>query len=239
MKIEPRSNERNSNKHDATEALVSTIEEQHIDLLFTEFDTFRTNKALKALITCNIIAVLTGGSSDDEIMFETSQETQTRKKTMLVVYDGGDHADMVLRAASWLEHSGKFNVIVMYINRKYEQPNEDKVPKEEYKPAQYNEQIGVKFTEVKISECMENSPEKYAQLISSSINASDPDLVVTGLTIGKFSVLENQFFAAMLDRFNCPAIVARAFVIPGVSRIRGIIVSLLHRVLDRVKGYTE
>jgi len=225
--------------HDATEALVSTIEEQHIDLLFTEFDTFRTNKALKALITCNIIAVLTGGSSDDEIMFETSQETQTRKKTMLVVYDGGDHADMVLRAASWLEHSGKFNVIVMYINRKYEQPNEDKVPKEEYKPAQYNEQIGVKFTEVKISECMENSPEKYAQLISSSINASDPDLVVTGLTIGKFSVLENQFFAAMLDRFNCPAIVARAFVIPGVSRIRGIIVSLLHRVLDRVKGYTE
>ena len=30
--------------HDATEALVSTIEEQHIDLLFTEFDTFRTNK---------------------------------------------------------------------------------------------------------------------------------------------------------------------------------------------------
>ncbi|MGB8160685.1 MAG: hypothetical protein WCE93_11120, partial [Nitrososphaeraceae archaeon] len=61
-------------------------------------------------------------------MFETSQETQTRKKTMLVVYDGGDHADKVLRTASWLEHSGKFNIIVMYIKRKYEQPNEDKVP---------------------------------------------------------------------------------------------------------------
>ena len=128
-------------------------------------------------------------------MFETSQETQTRKKTMLVVYDGGDHADKVLRTASWLEHSGKFNIIVMYIKRKYEQPNEDKVPKEDYKPAQYNKQIGVKFTEVKISEAVENSPEKYAQLISSSINASDPDLVVTGLTIGKFSVLENQSFA--------------------------------------------
>ena len=65
---------------------------------------------------------------------------------------------------------------------------------------------------------------------------SDPDLVVTGLTIGKFSVLENQSFAAMLDRFNCPVIVARAFVIPGVSRIRGILVSLLHRVFYRVKG---
>ena len=83
---------------------------------------------------------------------------------------------------------------------------------------------------------MENTPEKYAQLISSSINAYDPDLVVTGLTIGKFSVLDNQFFAAMLDRLNCPAIVARAFVIPGVSRIRGILISILHRVVDRVKG---
>ena len=222
--------------HDATEALVSTIEEQHIDLLITEFDTFRTNKALQALITCNIIAVLTGGTSDEEITFETSQEIQTRRKTMLVVYDGGDHADMVLRTASWLEHSGKFNVIVLSVKRKDERPNEDKTAKEEYESVQYKEQIGVKFTEVEISEAVENSPEKYAQLISSSIDASDPDLVVTGLTIGKFSVLDNQFFAAMLDRLNCPAIVARAFVIPGVSRIRGILISLLHRVLDRVKG---
>ena len=168
-------------------------------------------------------------------MFETSQETQIRRKTMLVLYDGGDHSDMVLRTASWLEHSGKFNVVVMYINRKYEQPNEDEVPKEEYKSAQYNEQIGVKFTEVEISKATENSPEKYAQLISSSINASDPDLIVTGLTIGNFSVLENQFFAAMLDRLNCPVIVARAFIIPGVSRIRAILISLLHRVFDRMK----
>jgi APA family basic amino acid/polyamine antiporter len=221
--------------HDATEALVSTIEEQHIDLLITEFDTFRTNKALRALITCNIIAVLTGGTSDEEILFETSQETQTRRKTLLVVYDGGDHSDIVLKTVSWLEHSGKFNIIVLSIKRKHERPNEDKPPKEEYEPDPYKEQIGVTFTEVEISEAMENSPEKYAQLISSSINASDPDLVVTGLTIGKFSVLDNQFLAAMLDRLNCPAIVARAFIIPGVSNIRDIVISLLHRVFDRVK----
>jgi APA family basic amino acid/polyamine antiporter len=221
--------------HDATEALVSTIEEQHIDLLITEFDTFRTNKALRALITCNIIAVLTGGTSDEEIMFETSQETQIRRKTLLVVYDGGDHSDIVLKTVSWLEHSGKFNIIVLSIKRKHERPNEDKPQKEEYEPDPYKEQIGVTFTEVEISEAVENSPEKYAQLISSSINASDPDLVVTGLTIGKFSVLDNQFLAAMLDRLNCPAIVARAFIIPGVSNIRDILISLLHGVFDRVK----
>ena len=50
---------------------------------------------------------------------------------MLVVYDGGDHADMVLRTASWLEHSGKFNVIVLSVKRKDERPNEDKPTKEE------------------------------------------------------------------------------------------------------------
>ena len=76
----------------------------------------------------------------------------------------------------------------------------------------------------------------FFKICSSSINAYDPDLVVTGLTIGKFSVLDNQFFAAMLDRLNCPAIVARAFIIPGVSRIRSVLASMLHKVLDRAKA---
>ena len=223
--------------HDATEALVSTIEEQHIDLFITEFDTFRTNKALQALVTCNILAVLAGGTSDEEIVFEDSglnfQAIQPRRKTMVVVYDGGDHADIVLKTASWLEHSGKFNVIILSVKRKNDTPAEIK-PKEEQN-VKYLEQIGVEFTEVHISEATENNPEKCAQLISSSINASEPDLVVTGLTIGRFSVLDNDFFAAMLDRLACPAIVARSFVIPGVSRVRGFMVSLLNKMLDKVK----
>ena len=223
--------------HDATEALVSTIEEQHIDLFITEFDTFRTNRALQALVTCNILAVLAGGTSDEEIVFEDSglnfQAIQPRRKTMVVVYDGGDHADIVLKTASWLEHSGKFNVIILSVKRKNDTPAEIK-PKEEQN-VKYLEQIGVEFTEVHISEATENNPEKCAQLISSSINASEPDLVVTGLTIGRFSVLDNDFFAAMLDRLTCPAIVARSFVIPGVSRIRGFMVSLLNKMLDKVK----
>src|SRR5215510_2179279 len=56
--------------HDATEALVYTIEEQHIDLFITEFDTFRTNRALQALVTCDVLAVLAGATSDEEIVFE-------------------------------------------------------------------------------------------------------------------------------------------------------------------------
>ncbi len=222
--------------HDATQALVSTIEEQHIDLLITEFETFRTNKALRALVTCNILAVLAGGTSDEEIVFEDSepnpQAIKPQRKTMVVVYDGGDHSDMVLKAASWLEHSGKFKVIILSIKKK-DDATDEKEEREQH--VQYLEQIGVEFTEAYISEATENNPEKYAQLIFSSINASQPDLVLTGLTVGKFSVLDNQFFTSMLDKLNCPAIVARTFVIPGVSRVRGILVSVLYKMLDRIK----
>ncbi len=108
--------------------------------------------------------------------------------------------------------------------------SDEKQEKEEH--TQYLEQIGVEFTEVYVSEEIENNPEKYAELIVSSINASQPDLVITGLTIGKFSVLDNPYFASMLDRLNCPAIVARTFIIPGVSRIRAVMLSILHRILD-------
>lgn len=220
--------------HDATEALVSTLAEQHIDLLITEFDTFRTNKALHTLVTCNVLAVLAGGTSDDEIIFEESSATDSQavkaqRKTMVVVYDGGDHSDMVLKTASWLEHCGKFNVTVLSIKKKDDVT--DEIKHERQQQVKYLEQIGVEFTEANISEATENDPQKFAQLVFSSINALQPDLVLTGLTIGKFSVLDNLFFASMLDRLNCPAIVARTFVIPGVSRVRTILVSALQKIL--------
>ena len=58
--------------HDATEALLSTIEEQRIDLLITEFETFRRNKALQALVTCKVLAVLAGGTSDEDLVLDES-----------------------------------------------------------------------------------------------------------------------------------------------------------------------
>ena len=222
--------------HDATEALLSTIEEQRIDLLITEFETFRRNKALQALVTCKVLAVLAGGTSDEELVLDESDknnepksESDRQKKTMVVLYDGGDHSDIALKTASWLEHSGKFKVTVLSIKKK-DVVAEEKQEKEEH--TQYLEQIGVEFTEVYISEEIENNPEQYAELIVSSINSSQPDLVISGLTIGKFSVLDNPYFASMLDRLNCPAIVARTFIIPGVSRIRAVMLSILHRILE-------
>ena len=238
--------------HDSTEALLSTIEEQRIDLLITDYETLRRNKALQTLLTCNILAVLTGGGSDEELILEESiaKEEEKReeansisernRKNMVVLYDGGDHSDMVLKTASWLEHSGRFKVIVLSIKKKEEREhigyskidNEDiknKKEREKEQHVQYLEQIGVEFHEVFVSEKTQNNSEKFAKLILSSVNASQPDLVIMGKRVGKFNVFDNQHFVSMLDGLNCPSIVARSFVIPGVSRIKAALLRAIHR----------
>jgi amino acid transporter len=237
--------------HDATEALLSTIEEQRIDLLITDYETLRRNKALQTLLTCNILAVLTGGGSDEELILEefiakeekreeANPISETNRKNMVVLYDGGDHSDMVLRTASWLEHSGRFKVIVLSIKKKEEREhigyskidNEDIKNKKELEKeqhVQYLEQIGVEFHEVFVSEKTQNNSEKFANLILSSINASQPDLVIMGKRVGKFNVFDDQHFVSMLDGLNSPVIVARSFIIPGVSRIKSALLRAIHR----------
>jgi basic amino acid/polyamine antiporter, APA family len=237
--------------HDATEAILSTIEEQRIDLLITDYETLRRNKALQTLLTCNILAVLTGGGSDEELILEESiakeekreeanSMSERNRKNMVVLYDGGDHSDTVLKTASWLEHSGRFKVIVLSIKKKEEREhigyskidNEDIKNKKELEKeqhVQYLEQIGVEFHEVFVSEKTQNNSEMFAKLILSSVNASQPDLVIMGKRVGKFNVFDNQHFVSMLDGLNCPAIVARSFVIPGVSRIKAALLRGIHR----------
>jgi APA family basic amino acid/polyamine antiporter len=229
--------------HDANEAILSTIEEQSIDLLITDYETLRRNKALQTLTLCNMLAILTGGISDEELVLEDSvakgekelqgleEDEKNRKKNLVVLYDGGDHSDMVLKTASWLEHSRKFKITVLSIKKKEEGKhigysrinNEDirhKKNKEKEKHVEYLEKIGVEFREVFVSDSTQNNSQKFCQLILSSINASRPDLVITGKRIGKFSVFDNEHFISLLERLNCPVIVARSFVIPGLSKIR-------------------
>ena len=237
--------------HDATEAILSTIEEQRIDLLITDYETLRRNKALQTLLTCNILAVLTGGGSDEELILEefiakeekreeANPISKTNRKNMVVLYDGGDHSDMVLKTASWLEHSGRFKVIVLSIKKKEEREhigyskidNEDIKNKKELEKeqhVQYLEQIGVEFHEVFVSEKTQNNSEKFAKLILSSVNASQPDLVIMGKRVGKFNVFDNQDFVSMLDGLNCPVVIARSFIIPGVSRIKSALLRAIHR----------
>lgn len=53
---------------------------------------------------------------------------------------------MVLKTARWLEHSGKFKIIVFSVKKKDETQNEIMPEKGEH--VQCLEQVGVEFTEV-------------------------------------------------------------------------------------------
>ena len=226
--------------HEANEAILSTIEEQRIDLLIMDYETLRRNKALQTLATCNMLAILTGGLSDEELALEDSiADRRNRKKSLVVLYDGGDHSDMVLKTASWLEHSGKFKTTILSIKKKEEGKhigysridNQDiryKKDKEKERHVKYLEQIGVEFREVFVTDLIRNNSQEFCKLILSSINASQPDMLVAGKRIGKFSVFDNEYFVSLLERLNCPVIVARSFVIPGLSKMRASLMKAIY-----------
>jgi hypothetical protein len=152
---------------------------------------------------------------------------------MVILYHGGYNSDLVLKATSWLEHSGKFNVSVLAVNKRREdQPVEDAKEfddrvAQDNKRKEYLEQVGVEFSEIYLSEETGKNSEKFADLILSAVNASQPDLVVTGATTGKFSFFNNSHLLSLLDQLNCPIVIAREFTIPGVHRAKAWFLKLL------------
>ena len=269
--------------HDATEAVLSTIEEQRIDLMITDFEVLRNNKTLQTLATCDIFAILTGGTSDEELKLEESiakedQESQSEavlvaqitprsKKNLVVLYDEeSNHSELVLKAASGLEHSGKFRVSILSIkkkeeekhinydgsnsrnsnfenkeNRKGQQKEQDKdkalhkhhIEKffltERDQRRNYLDQVGPEFSEIYLNEKIQANSERVADLIICAVNSSEPDIIVTGATIDKFSLFSNQHFISMLEQLNCPVIVARSFTIPGVHLLKAAMIRIVRK----------
>jgi APA family basic amino acid/polyamine antiporter len=225
--------------HDAIEAILATIEEQNIDLLITDFEMLRNSKKLQTLITCDILAIRTTG--DDLHLFESTDKKSIgafsqqgeEKKNLVVLYDGGDHSDVVLKTTSWLEHSGKFNVSVMSVNKKDDhhinEDDDDDGISYNIRQKEYLEQVGVEFNEIYLSEETEKSSDKSADLILAAVNASQPDVVVTGATIGKFNLFNNLHFLGLVDQLNCPIVIARAFTLPGVHRAKLWLMKIIHK----------
>ena len=236
--------------HDTTEAILGTIEEQRIDLLVTDFETLRTNKKLQTLVTCDIMAIDTTGSETDydtilSPPFSASTAHKTEKKNLVVVYDGGDHSDVVMKATSWLEHSGLFKVNVLVItdketllkqedhlsNRasrgKSHDDEEQKSIAKGLEKEEFLSNIGLKMDRIILTEESKKNAEESARLISGTINASQPDIVVTGASIGKFNVFDSQQYVQLIERLNCPVIIMRNFTIPGVSKVRAAFMRLI------------
>lgn len=214
--------------HDATEAILATIEEQKIDLLVTDFEALRHDRKLMTLMTCKVLAIM---AENDLLQLEPEREridmdlearaiSATDKKNMVVVYDGGEHSDVVLKATSWLEHSGRFKVGLLSINKGGSEKNSVAMQQD------YLNQLGVELKEVQLTS---DSSSRSAEVVLSAVSSFHPDLVVLGATVGGFSVFHNPDFLALLDQLDCPVIIARGFTIPGMHRAKSVIMRAFRR----------
>ena len=221
--------------HDASEAILATVEEQKIDLLITDFETFRNSKKIQTILTCDVLAILSEGN--EEFTFEPTQTSRRRfgHKNLVVLYDGGDHSDVVLKATSWLERSGQFKINVLYVNTKKDDEQEKIVSITDIlKQKEYLEQVGIEFNEINLSDSDMRYSNEAADTILSSLSNFQPDVIITGASISKFSLFSDPHFLNMLYELKCPIIVARHFAIPGVHKIKTLIHKLRTLILEKI-----
>lgn len=219
--------------HDANEAILATVEEQKIDLLITDFEAFRNSKKIQTLLTCDVLTILSEGN--EEFTFEPTRNSKghVAQKNLVVLYDGGDHSDVVLKATSWLERSGQFKINVLYINTKNEDEQEKIVRITDIlRQKEYLEQVGIEFNEITLSDNDLKYSNEAADTILSSLGTFQPDVLITGASISKFSFFTDPHFLNMLYELKCPVIVARHFAIPGVHTIKTLIQRLRIFIID-------
>ncbi|MBD0300594.1 MAG: universal stress protein, partial [Nitrososphaera sp.] len=217
--------------HESTEAILATIEEQSIDLLVTDFETLRHDRKLSTLMTCKVLAIK---AENDTLELEPKQKhfgmdmrvrpeaiADVDKRSMVTIYDGGDHSDVLLKATSWLEHSGIFKVGLISLVRGGGASHNHKSSSVAMHQ-DYLSKLGVNLKEVKLPE---GSPAA-ADSVLAAVSVFQPDIVILGATVGGYSVFQNPDFLALLDQFNCPVIIARDFTIPGVHRAKSAIMRI-------------
>lgn len=233
--------------HDATEAILVTIEEQHIDLLLADFETLRRNKKLQTLATCDALAVK---RADDDLQLEaTSRMTRSsdyiqarnwnygqqpqantqlrnennKKKRLVVLFDRGEHSDIVLRATRWIEHSGLFTVNILSINKGHDENREEKKGPNHRNHSHQPQHLGmdeVEYNEIYLSKETESSIESLTMLIQSTINAAQPDLLIVGASIARYGFMNDPHLLHLLEYLECPIIVAKSYSIPVIGRVK-------------------
>lgn len=213
--------------HDTTEAFLATIEEQKISLLIADLETVHRNKKLMTLATCDVLAVK---AEDDALELEPEKERieadlemhavpAGEKKNLVMIYDGGAHANLVLKATRRFERSGRFKVDILSISKKEEESGSVAM-----KP-DYLMQLGIDLKELHLS----LSASESAAAVFSAIDSYGPDLVVVGATVGKFSMFDSPPFLQMIKQLQCPVIVARDFGIPGVCKATSFFMKVVGR----------
>src|SRR6478672_1128240 len=124
--------------HDATEAVLSTIEEQKINLLVSDYERIKNNKKIQTLITCDLLGILTHLGIDESLLEKQissssrskegggsllSNQQQPNKKNLVILYDDGDNSDEIIKIANYFANTNNFNLNVVALNRKDSQLN--------------------------------------------------------------------------------------------------------------------
>ncbi|WP_100182337.1 amino acid permease [Candidatus Nitrosotenuis aquarius] len=87
--------------HDETDAILSTVEEQGINLVIIDFAFLRNNRKLLSLSTCDFIGVRLGANFEQDLA------------NLVVSYDKGRHSDLGLRVAHAISraHSSRIRIV--------------------------------------------------------------------------------------------------------------------------------
>ncbi|HEX7142871.1 MAG TPA: amino acid permease [Nitrososphaeraceae archaeon] len=219
--------------HDATEAVLTTISEQKIDLMIIDYETMRSNKKLQTLLTCDVLAII--AHSEDFLENQNNPNetivTKEHKKNMVVLYDDGDNSDELLRVTSWFINIERFNLNVIALNRKGLNNSNKSNPKSKEsihdenasiftKRRKFFQEAGVELNEINVTDDVEKDSPQFAKLILEWIMRYNPDIVITESTIGKYNLFTNSKFASLLlSQLNYPIIIVRDSTMPLVSLV--------------------
>jgi basic amino acid/polyamine antiporter, APA family len=225
--------------HDATEAVLTTISEQKIDLMIIDYETMRSNKKLQTLLTCDVLAIIP--HSEDYIFSERQNNTEengvtkNEKRNIVVLYDDGDNSDEILKVTTWFANNEELNLKVVAINRRNlnnrydiihhktketikDENKDDKIVSTFNKRREYFNKAGVELNEIQVSEDVEQNSAQFGKLILESVMIHNPDILITESSIGKYSLFTNSKFAhLLLYQMHCPVIVVRDSTMPLVG----------------------
>ncbi len=188
--------------HNSIDALLASIEEQKIDLLIYDFDSFKNNRRLQMLLTCNTIVL------------NVVEESKTKK--VLAFYDDEEeHSKLVLKVLDWLSDTQRS---IVYLSRL---EGIDYVNEKDRLQAH-----GYEVIESRVLGKVSN--EWLADLIVKSVREHNPDLIVLPASILGIGILNNAYMLRVLDMVNCNMIIARSFTFPAINKVRLLVRKILH-----------
>jgi basic amino acid/polyamine antiporter, APA family len=124
----------------------------------------------------------------------------------------------------------RIKINILYVKTKRD-AEEVKNIEDVLKEREYLDQAGVEFNEIAIT-AESNSSDEATEILLTALNNAQPDILITGAGIFKYSFFNDRQLINMLYQLNCPVIIGRHFAIPGVHKLKSMIQRLIRNSLS-------